>query len=70
LLAPAGTPLDVIAWVHKETVYALRSPAIRERLAEDGLEVVASSPEEFAAAIKSDIAKWTKVVKASGIPLM
>jgi tripartite-type tricarboxylate transporter receptor subunit TctC len=43
---------------------------MKERLAPEGLEVVASSPDEFAARIKADIAKWTKLVKAIGMSLM
>ena len=70
LFAPAGTPQDIIAWVHRETNAILRAPNIREWLAVDGLEVVGSSPEEFAAMIKADIAKWTNLVKATGIPPM
>jgi tripartite-type tricarboxylate transporter receptor subunit TctC len=70
LFAPAGTPQEIIAWVHRETSTLLRAHNVREQLATDGLEVVGNSPEEFAAMIKSDIAKWTKLVKATGIPLM
>jgi tripartite-type tricarboxylate transporter receptor subunit TctC len=70
LWAPAGTPQDIIAWLHRETTAALRSPNMKERLATEGLEVVASSPDEFAASIKADIAKWTKLVKTIGISLM
>lgn len=70
LFAPAGTPQEIIAWLHKEATAALRTTKIKERLAVDGLEVVANSSDEFAALIKADIAKWTKVVKAAGIPLM
>ena len=42
----------------------------KERLAAEGLEVVANSPDEFAALIRADIAKWTKTVKTIGMPLM
>lgn len=70
LLAPAGTPQDIIAWLHRETTAILRAANIRERLAAEGLEVGANSPDEFAAFIKAEIAKWTKVVKAIGLPPM
>ncbi len=70
LFAPAGTPQEIIAWLHREATAILRATNIRERLAADGLEVVANLPEEFAALIKADIEKWTKVVKATGIHLM
>ena len=59
-----------IAWLHRETTAILRATNIKERLAGDGLEVVANSPDEFAALIKADIEKWTKVVKATEIRLM
>ncbi len=68
--APAGTPPEIIAWLHRETTAVLRSAALRERLAAEGLDVVANTPDEFAAFIKADIEKWTKVVKAADIPLM
>ncbi|MGZ8203070.1 MAG: Bug family tripartite tricarboxylate transporter substrate binding protein [Burkholderiales bacterium] len=70
LWAPAGTPPDIVAWLHKESVAILRSPSMKERLAPEGLEVVASSPDEFTARIKADISKWTKLVKAIGMSLM
>lgn len=70
LFAPAGTPQEIIAWLHREATSILRATNVRERLAGDGLEVVANSPDEFAALIKADIEKWTKVVKSAGIRLM
>ena len=70
LWAPAGTPQEIIAWLHREAAAILRATNMKERLAVDGLEVVANSPDEFAALIKADIAKWTKVVKATGISLL
>ena len=51
----------------KEVATILRMPEVKERLAADGSEVVAGTPEEFAALIKAEIAKWAKVVKAAGI---
>ena len=70
LFAPSGTPQEILAWLHRETTAILRATSIKERLAGDGLEVVANSPEEFAALIKADIAKWTKLVKAIEMSLM
>jgi tripartite-type tricarboxylate transporter receptor subunit TctC len=70
LFAPAGTPQEIIAWLHREATAILRATNMKERLAADGLEVVANSPDEFAALIRADIEKWTKVVKATGIRLM
>ena len=67
LLAPTGTPPDILARVHKEAVAALRQPDVVARLANDGAEVVASTPEEFGAFIRTETAKWSKVAKAAGI---
>ena len=67
LVAPAGTPREIIAKLNKEAVAILRTPEVRERLASDSAEVVASSPEEFAAFMKAETVKWAKVVKAAGI---
>lgn len=67
LLAPAGTPREIIARLHKESIAILRMPENIARLAADGAEVTTSSPEEFAAFIRAENAKWAKVVKAAGI---
>ncbi len=63
LLAPARTPREIIARLHKEAVAVLRMPDTRERLAGDGSEVVASSPEEFGKFLKAELVKWEEVVK-------
>ncbi len=67
LLAPAGTPREIIARVHAESAAILRAPDSVRRLAADGAEVVAGTPEEFAAVIRTDSVKWAGVVKAAGI---
>jgi len=67
LLAPAGTPREVITRLHKETVAVLRAPAATEQLARDGSVVVAGTPEQFAELLSSEVAKWAKVAKAAGI---
>ena len=69
LVAPAGTPKEVIATLHRATVEGLRDPETRKRLADLGVEISGSSPEEFAAYIKREIPKWTAVVKAAGVHL-
>lgn len=66
VLAPAGTPRDIIAKLNKEIVKILGNDEVRKRIASDGGEVIGSTPEEFTAVMKTDIAKWAKVVKASG----
>ena len=66
-LAPAGTPRAVIDKLNGEMVKILRSPEIVERLSPMGLEILATSPDEFARVIKADVAKWAKVVRDAGI---
>jgi len=67
LLAPAHTPNAAIARLHGDTVKILAVPEFRERLAAQGFEPVGSSPEEFSSYIKSEIAKWGKVIRDAGI---
>ena len=67
LLAPAGTPRDIVVKLHKESAAILRRPETVELLARDNNIVVASSPEEFTTFIKAEITKWAAVVKAAGI---
>jgi tripartite-type tricarboxylate transporter receptor subunit TctC len=66
VLAPAGTPKPVIARLHGELVKILKQPDVVQRLDALGFEIVGSTPEQFAAYIRSEIKKWAKVVKASG----
>ena len=66
LLAPAGTPKDIIAKLNAAAVKALATPEMRERLASQGAEAVGNTPEQFGAFIKAEIEKWAKIVKASG----
>lgn len=67
VLAPAGTPTVIVARLNKEIVQALQISQIQQRLAEDGSEPLASTPEEFTAFIKSETARWAPVIKAAGI---
>jgi tripartite-type tricarboxylate transporter receptor subunit TctC len=67
LLAPARTPSTIVRKLHLETVKALAHADVRAKLAGLGMEVIGNSPDEFAAAIKSEIPQWAKVIKKSGI---
>jgi tripartite-type tricarboxylate transporter receptor subunit TctC len=67
LLAPTGVSRDIVTRVHKEAVAVLRTPDVIERLARDGGEVVASTPEEFGAYLRTETEKWAKVARATGI---
>ena len=69
LLAPAHTAAPIIARVHEEIVKIAAQTDMRERLAQLGLEVAVNSPDEFAAVINADIAKWAKVIKDANIKL-
>ena len=64
---PAGTPKDVVAVLHREIVKILDQPDLQARLAALGYDVVASTPEEFAVRIKTEIAMWAKVIRAAKI---
>ena len=61
------TPVAIIRRLHLETVKALALPDLRRKLTELGMEVIGNSPDEFASVIKSEIPKWAKVIKESGI---
>lgn len=67
LMAPAGTPKDIVAKLNKAVVFALQDSGVRERFQASGADPVGNTPEEFAALVRSDMAKWAKVVKAAGI---
>jgi tripartite-type tricarboxylate transporter receptor subunit TctC len=67
LLAPAGTPSAIITKLNLETVRMLALIEVRTKLGDLGLEIVGNSPEEFAVAIKSEVSKWAKVIRDSGI---
>ncbi|HYC38235.1 MAG TPA: tripartite tricarboxylate transporter substrate binding protein [Usitatibacter sp.] len=66
LLAPAGTPKDVVAKLHASAVKALNAPAVKERLAKLGAEVVGNTPEEFRKLLESEQQTWGRAIKASG----
>jgi tripartite-type tricarboxylate transporter receptor subunit TctC len=66
MLAPVGTPKDAIVLLNAEISNALRLPDVVERLTGDGAVAVGNAPDAFAAYIKSEMAKWAPVIKASG----
>lgn len=67
LLAPAGTPPDVIARLHRETVAALREPDMIARLKTIGADPVGNTPDEFASFIRAELAKYAKVIREAKI---
>jgi tripartite-type tricarboxylate transporter receptor subunit TctC len=66
LLAPAGTPADVVGRLQQETAKALNSPEIKEKLLAQGAIPSGNTPQQFASLIDAEIKKWAAVVKASG----
>jgi tripartite-type tricarboxylate transporter receptor subunit TctC len=66
--APAGTPREVVARLQQEVSKAVHLPEVRKRVESTGNEVVGSTPEEFAAKFKSDVARFKKIVQDAGIP--
>lgn len=67
VVVPAGTPKQIIALLHREIATAIAEPDMKERLATLGYAPVVSTPEECAAQFKTEIAKWTKVIREAGI---
>jgi tripartite-type tricarboxylate transporter receptor subunit TctC len=67
IIAPSKTPRDIVTKLSAEIRAVLNAPETRERLLKQGLEPAGNTPEEFDAYIRSEIEKWSKVVKQSGI---
>jgi len=69
IVAPAGTPPEIVARLQREINKALREPDVREKLAGLGAEPIANTPAEFAAMIKTETAKWSEIVKSAKITI-
>jgi len=67
LIAPVGTPPEVVDRIYRDTAKHLAVPELRDRLSATGAEPVGSTPAEFAAFIKSEVEKWARVVKSAGL---
>ncbi len=67
LMAPAGTPQLIIDKLHRETARTLAQANVRRRMAELGVDLIGSTPSEFAAVIKAEIPQWAAVIKGAGI---
>ncbi|WP_342131519.1 Bug family tripartite tricarboxylate transporter substrate binding protein [Hydrogenophaga sp. OTU3427] len=68
-LAPAGTPAAIVARLNTEINAALKLPDVRAKLEAAGIEIQGGTPQDYAALIRADLAKWGKVVKEAGIPM-
>ena len=66
LLAPAGTPADIVNLVNTHVMKIMQSPDMKHRMTEDGLVPVGSTPQQFSDYIRTELAKWAKVIKQSG----
>jgi tripartite-type tricarboxylate transporter receptor subunit TctC len=69
LLAPAGTPKPVVDLIHREVVKIAALPDVQKRLEDLGFQVVANSPDEFAAQIKTELERWAKVIRDAKIKM-
>ena len=67
LLAPAGTPAPIIARINQELSAAVKEPAVRDKIAEQGTETVSGTPQELSALIVADTAKWRAIITKAGI---
>jgi tripartite-type tricarboxylate transporter receptor subunit TctC len=67
IAAPAGTPAPIVERLHKEIAAAVRSPAMQERFAKTGAQLVGNTPQEFAAQIRAERVRWGEIIKAAGI---
>jgi tripartite-type tricarboxylate transporter receptor subunit TctC len=67
IFAPAGTPAAIVGRLNAEIVKIMRLPEIKERLASQGTDALTSTPEQLAAYVRDELAKWSRVVKASGM---
>lgn len=69
ILAPARTPREIITRLHAEIIKALQAPDLRDPLVAEAVEIVGSTPEEFAKHLQTEAAKWLKVIKGANIRL-
>ena len=69
LMAPAGTPPDIIDKIYKETIADLALPDVRKAMGEQGLDIIGNTPAEFEAVLKKEIPQWAKVIKEAGIKI-
>ncbi len=67
VMAPAGTPREIVMRLHDEITRRALGPAQREQLMKEGYNIAALGPEEFAAYVKTETAKWAKVIRAANL---
>jgi tripartite-type tricarboxylate transporter receptor subunit TctC len=69
IVAPAGTPKEIVDRISAEVQKAMRDPALREKLAEQGIVPVGNTPEEYRAFVVEEVARWAKVIKDASIKM-
>jgi tripartite-type tricarboxylate transporter receptor subunit TctC len=67
MVAPAGTPDAIVATLNRIATEAMRDPAVKEKLASQGAELIGDMPEHFRGFIDAEISKWEKVIKDAGV---
>ena len=67
MMAPAGTPREIVARLHREAVRAFDDPALKQHMAAAGMDPWLGSPEEMGNLVKSEMARYAKIIKAAGI---
>ena len=68
MLVPAGTPAAIVRRLHSEAVRIMALPDVNKRMTELGADVIANTPQQFAAFIKNEVTRWGKVIKDANIP--
>jgi tripartite-type tricarboxylate transporter receptor subunit TctC len=69
LIAPAGTPPEIVDKIYHETVKDLAMPDVRKAMEQQGLDIIGNTPTEFAAVLAREIPAWAKVIKETGIKI-
>jgi tripartite-type tricarboxylate transporter receptor subunit TctC len=69
IIAPAGTPKEIVDRIAAEAKKALADPAMKAKLAEQGIVAVGNTPDEYRAFVAEEIARWAKVIKDAGIKM-
>jgi tripartite-type tricarboxylate transporter receptor subunit TctC len=67
MMAPGGTPREIVDRVYRETLAVANLPEVRESLTKQGMEVVTSTPDQFNTLVKADLERWARLVKETGI---
>jgi tripartite-type tricarboxylate transporter receptor subunit TctC len=67
MLVPAGTPNAIVRKLYAEAARGMALPDVRQRVLDMGADVIVSSPQQFSAQIRNEVAKWSKVIRAAGI---